>query len=64
MKYFYYSVVFFMTFSVIGGQSPSKACNMLIAVDQRLFEAYNRDLKNTTKMVQYMVTQLNKIYQK
>ncbi len=40
------------------------ACNMLIAIDERLFDHYNQDLNTVTLMAQSMVKDLNKMYQK
>ena len=44
--------------------STFEACNMLIAIDERLYEEYNRDLDNVTAKVQKMVKDLNEVYQK
>ena len=37
---------------------------MLIAIDERLFNHYNRDLENVTTMVKNLVKEMNKLYQK
>ena len=43
---------------------PTQACNMLIAIDERLYDVYNRNTKNLTIMVKYMVKGLNEVYQR
>jgi hypothetical protein len=43
---------------------PTQACNMLIAIDERLYDVYNRNTKNLTLMVKDMVKGLNEVYQR
>ena len=43
---------------------PTQACNMLIAIDERLYDVYNRNTKNLTIMVKNMVKGLNQVYQR
>ena len=43
---------------------PTQACNMLIAIDERLYDVYNRNTKNLTLMVKDMVKGLNQVYQR
>ena len=45
-------------------QPPSQACNMLIAIDERLFDFHNRNLNNLTVIVKDMIKGLNDIYQR
>ena len=45
-------------------QQPYEACNMLIAVDQRLFNHLNQDINNVTSMAKYLVEKMNEVYQK
>ena len=45
-------------------QQPYEACNMLIAVDQRLFDHLNQDINNVTSMAKYLVEKMNEVYQK
>ena len=45
-------------------QQPYEACNMLIAVDQRLFDHLNQDINNVTSMAKYLVGKMNEVYQK
>ena len=43
---------------------PTQACNMLIAIDERLYDVYNKNTKNLTIMVKEMVKGLNEVYQR
>ena len=43
---------------------PTQACNILIAIDERLYDVYNRNTKNLTVMVKDMVKGLNEVYQR
>ena len=37
---------------------------MLIAIDERLYNHFNRDLENVTTMVKILVKEINKVYKK
>ena len=43
---------------------PTQACNMLIAIDERLYDVFNRNTKNLTLIVKDMVKGLNEVYQR
>ena len=45
-------------------QQPFEACNMLIAVDQRLYDHFNQDINNVTSMAKYLVEKINEVYRK
>lgn len=45
-----------------GKNNREWACEMLIAVDEPLFQHYQRNLENTTSLVKDMVERLNEIY--
>ena len=42
--------------------SEKKFCDMLIAIDEPLYDMYNRDMKKLTEMTQLHIENLNKIY--
>ena len=45
-------------------QPSFEACNMLIVIDERLYNHYNRSIDDVTVMVKDFVKNLNKVYQK
>ena len=57
--------LFLITLSFSSGNQPLfEACNMLIAIDERLYDHFNRDIDNVTSMVKDLVNNVNKVYQK
>ena len=73
-KLCFYSFVLIILFNITNGANfgsrvsnqspPTQACNMLIAIDERLYDVYNRNTKNLTVMVKDMVKGLNEVYQR
>ena len=73
-KFCFYSFVLIIFFNITKGahvgsrvskkSPPTQACNMLIAIDERLYDVYNRNTKNLTIMVKDMVKGLNEVYQR
>ena len=45
-------------------QKRTEACEMLIAIDEPLYENFNRNFENLTKVVKLHVQELNNIFQK
>ena len=45
-------------------QKRTEACEMLIAIDEPLYENFNRNFKNLTNVVKLHVQELNNIFQK
>ena len=75
----FFLVLIFISLSITGAESNSKkknqknslkhphpfeACNMLIAIDERLYNHFNKDLENVTTMANNLVEKMNKVYQK
>ena len=67
LSYFYFVIIVeFLSFFITSGHilKSSQACDMLIAIDERLYKEYNRNLENVTTMANEMVKRLNNVYQK
>ena len=70
LSYFYFVIIveflsFFITKLTNGHILKSaQACDMLIAIDERLYNEYNRNIENVTTMANEMVKRLNNVYQK
>ena len=45
-------------------RTRTEACEMLIAIDEPLYENFNRNFKNLTNLVKLHVQELNNIFQK
>ena len=73
-KFCFYLSIMIILFNITKGANvgsrvskkspPTQTCNMLIAIDERLYDVYNRNTKNLTIMIKDMVKGLNEVYQR
>ena len=56
-------VLITLSFSSANKQ-PSEACNMLIAIDSRLYDHFNKDINNVTSMAKDLVQKMSEVYEK